>query len=211
MLHDAAIDLGVKVIVNARVQSVNEETNSVNLYNGKSLKANLVIGADGIRSKVRRSVIGSDDIMPYSTNCAFRATVPAEVMRSDPEISHLMNDINSNFWIGPKRHIVGYPIKNGTLYNLVMALPGVAATDKWNESGDLNEMKESYNDFDPVLKKILSYVTSCRKWALAELPAIDQWVSRSGTIVLLGDAAHAMLPCLAQVNYACDRRFDYII
>ncbi|KAI9249603.1 FAD dependent oxidoreductase domain-containing protein [Helicostylum pulchrum] len=198
LLHDAAVNLGVKVIVNARVQLVDEETNSVVLYDGRSFQSDLVIGADGIRSKVRHAVIGDDEITPHSTNCAFRATISAEVMRSDPEISHLMNDVNSNFWIGPERHVVGYPIKNGTLYNLVMALPGVAAADKWNESGDLNEMKESYNDFDPVLKKILSYVTSCRKWALAELPAITQWVSRSGTIALIGDAAHAMLPCLAQ-------------
>ncbi|KAG2233369.1 hypothetical protein INT48_000372 [Thamnidium elegans] len=198
LLYDAAVDLGVKVIVNARVQSVDEETNSVILYNGKSFQSDLVIGADGIRSKVRRVVIGDNEIAPYSTNCAFRATVSAEVMRSDPEISRFMNDVSSNFWIGPKRHVVGYPIKDGTLYNLVMILPGVAAADKWNEFGDLNEMKESYNDFDPVLKKILSYVTSCRKWALAELPSIAQWVSRSGTIALVGDAAHAMLPCLAQ-------------
>lgn len=201
VLYNAAIELGVEVIVNARVQSVDEENSRVELFDGRTFDADLIIGADGIRSKVRRAVIPNQEIMSYSTNYAYRATVPAEVMRSDPEIAHLMDECNSNFWIGPKRHLVGYPMKGGELYNLVLIVPGLTEADKWNEPGDLQEMRDSFSDFDPVLRKVLTHITNCRKWALAELPIIPQWVSRNGNIVLVGDSAHAMLPCLAQVKY----------
>src|SRR5258708_33589059 len=92
----------------------------------------------GIRSKVRKAVMQEEIVEPkLSTNCAYRATVPAELMRSDPEVSALMDDPNSNCWIGYRRHIMAYPIRNGELYNLVMSHPGTAAVGKLNEPGEL--------------------------------------------------------------------------
>lgn len=134
-----------------------------------------------------------------STNCAYRATVPAAAMRADPMVSHLMDDPNSNCWIGYRRHVMAYPIRNGELYNLVMSHPGrTSELGKWNEPGNLEEMKWHYRKFDPVIQRVLSKVTSCLKWTLADLPVLSNWVSPSGRICVMGDAAHAMLPYLAQ-------------
>mgnify|MGYP001060713496 CR=1 FL=1 len=155
----------------------------------------------GIRSRTRRAVMSGVEIEPTdSPNCAYRATVPAELMNSDEEVKHLMTDINSNCWIGPQRHLMAYPLRKGTMYNLVMSHPGQAATGKWNEPGDLNEMKDHYGDFDPVITKVLSKVKGCLKWRLADLPPLTNWVSKNGKVVLIGDAAHATLPYLAQVS-----------
>lgn len=185
--------------MNARVDSVDDASISVKLIDGTTYNADLIIGADGIRSNVRLAVMPDEYVAPKkSTNCAYRATVPVEAMRADPEIAHLMDDLNSNCWIGYRRHIMAYPMRNGQLYNLVMSHPGEAGVGKWNEPGDLDEMKHHYRNFDPVIQKVLTKVTSCLKWTLADLPVLSNWVSPSGKIVLIGDAAHAMLPYLAQ-------------
>lgn len=154
----------------------------------------------GIRSKTRLAVMPDEVVEPRaSTNCAYRATVPAAVMRADPVVSHLMNDPNSNCWIGYRRHVMAYPIRNGELYNLVMSHPGhTSELGKWNEPSNLEEMKWHYRKFDPVIQRVLSKVTSCLKWTLADLPVLSNWISPSGRICVIGDAAHAMLPYLAQ-------------
>jgi salicylate hydroxylase len=135
-----------------------------------------------------------------TTNCAYRATVPGYVMRQDSELSKLMDEPYSNCWIGYRRHIMAYPIQNGKLYNLVMSHPGKAAVGKWNEPGNLDEMKAQYEGWDPLIRKVLDKVDYCLKWTLADLPVLARWVSASGRVVLIGDAAHAMVPYLAQVR-----------
>jgi salicylate hydroxylase len=83
------------------------------------------------------------------------------------------------------------------MYNMVLSHPGgVAAAGKWNEPGNLQEMQEHYKDFDPIIRRVVSKVTSCLNWKIADLPELPTWTN--GKVVLLGDAAHAMVPFLAQ-------------
>jgi salicylate hydroxylase len=93
---------------------------------------------------------------------------------------------------------MGYPIRLGSLYNLVLPHSGRAVGGKSNEPGDLEEMKAYYAKFDPRISKALSKVSECLRWKLEDLPPLPRWVSESGRVVLIGDAAHAMLPYLAQ-------------
>lgn len=164
-------------------------------------RVHMLTAEQGIRSRTRRAVIPEKEIEANdSSNCAYRATVPASVMNSDDEIKHLMTDINANCWIGHQRHIMAYPIRQGAMYNMVLSHPGKAAVGRWNEPGNLEEMKAHYANFDPVIQKVLSKVSDCLKWKLADLPPLPKWVSKSGKVVLIGDAAHAMVPYLAQVS-----------
>ena len=199
-MYDAAKEAGATILLGSPAESVEESESgpSVVLKDGRQFKGDVVVGADGIRSKTRRTVLKENIEAINSRNCAYRATVPAEVMNSDPAIAHLMTDINSNCWIGHERHIMAYPIRNGELYNLVMSHPGQASVGRWNEPGDLEEMKEHYSNFDPIIQRVLEHVDSCLKWKLVYLPPLTKWVSESGHVVLIGDAAHGMLPYLAQ-------------
>jgi len=200
LLFDGAVAAGVDVRLGSYALEVDETGPSVKVHTGEILKADVIVGADGIRSRTRASILRERDLQAVSTpNYAYRATVPKEIMENDPMIAHLMTDINSNCWIGPDRHVMAYPMRNGTLYNLVMSHPEKGdGSGNWNEPGDLNEMMEHYKNFDPVIRKVLGHVTSCLKWKLAKMPKLPTWVSDNGRVVVIGDAAHGMVPYLAQ-------------
>ena len=199
ILYDAALELGAEVFLSARVVSVDPEKPSVTTAEGTEFKADVVVGADGKQSRIRSFIIPENSIKLNTTfNCAYRATVPGEQMSADPVTASLMTDLNSNAWIGHHRHVMAYPVRQGAIYNLVMCHPGQAKPGVWNEPGDVEQMKAMYAEFDPVIQKVIAKVTSCWRWTLADLPQLPSWVSKSGKVVLIGDAAHAMVPFLAQ-------------
>jgi hypothetical protein len=74
----------------------------------------------------------------------------------------------------------------------------------WNTKGDVDHLRKAFADYDPRLRRALDYVPAdeCRLWNILSLPDLPTWVSPSGNVVILGDAAHAMRPYLAQVNCA---------
>ena len=199
ILYDGALEAGVKVMLGAPISSVDEAGPNILLKDGRSMKADLVVGADGIRSRCRKSILKDNEREAVdSPNCAYRATVPSQVMKTDPMIAHLMKDTDSNLWMGYERHVIGYPIRNGELYNLVMSHPGKASVGKWNEPGNPDEMRAQYSNWDPIIQRVLTHVTHCLKWKLAYLPPLERWVSDNGRVVVIGDAAHGMVPYLAQ-------------
>jgi hypothetical protein len=69
---------------------------------------------------------------------------------------------------------------------------------EWNKAASVDEIQQRFHDFDPIAKAILSQARDCKSWALAEVPRLPSWRSKSGKVVLIGDAAHGMLQFLAQ-------------
>ena len=163
----------------------------------------------GIRSRTRRTVIPEKVIeAKVYKNCAYRVMIPSETVLSDPEIAHLIDKNISNAWIGHGRRVMAYPMKLGTgiSYYALLSFPSEQMVGTY-EPGDVEEMKGEFHDFDPVVRRILSHVDSCVKWKIAELPNLRAWVSKSGKVVLIGDAAHAMVPYLSQVG----SQFNYLV
>ncbi|MGC2124987.1 MAG: FAD-dependent monooxygenase [Xanthobacteraceae bacterium] len=176
-----------------RLQAIEERGDGVVLSfdNGAEVKAAFVIGADGVRSVIRRALYG-DDNPTYTGQMVWRALlkgsdVPDEVLEPTGHVQ----------WIGPGCHLLAYFIRGRKLVNIVTQ----EDTDKWVEEGwstrgDPGEMRLSFPNPEPRLKKLLSLVTECSKWGLFTRPLTPNW--GRGRIQLIGDAAHAMLPNAGQ-------------
>jgi salicylate hydroxylase len=159
--------------------------------NGATFDADLVIGADGVRSVIRRALYG-DDNPTYTGQMVWRALlkgsdVPADVLEPNGHVQ----------WVGPGCHFIAYYIRGTEMVNIVTQ----EDTDKWvaegwSTHGDPDEMRRSFPNPEPRLERLMSIVTDCSKWGLFTRPLTENW--GQGRIQLIGDAAHAMLPNAGQ-------------
>lgn len=176
---------------NQHIQTVNQNDEQVTItnQNGETFTAEAVIGADGIKSKVRK--LFSDDEMVCSEYVAYRGTLPIEEVTADGDVA--MDDVI--MWIGAHSHVVQYPVRRGELYNQVV----VFRTYEYKEDGDWGtpeEMERRFADAHPQVKNALKYISTQFRWPMFHRLPIDNWTDRN--VTLLGDAAHPMLQYLAQ-------------
>ena len=202
MLAKAAIDVGVNIQLDKRVDRIecDSETPEIILRDGTSIKADLVIGADGVWSKTRSSIPENKDIKPVDGHMyTYRFLVPKEKMLSRPETAALIQDAQHRIFLlyaGPKQGLVGYPVgKEGNLYNVVLQISeqSDAPSAGYTEPGDIDEMRELYSSFDETVRTLLQHPDSSAKWSLVTTPSLPAWSSSNGRVILMGDAAHAMV------------------
>jgi salicylate hydroxylase len=113
MLIQLLDSLPVTIQLNSKVIDVDPSTPLVTLASGESIRGDLVVGADGLRSTVRTVVAGREDKPEPTGDAAYRAMIPAEVVLADPDLRDLIENPALDIWMGPGRHIVGYWIVGG--------------------------------------------------------------------------------------------------
>src|SRR5271166_1867080 len=156
---------------------------------GGNTEADLVIAADGVRSTVRRYVAGSDGLL-YSRTSGFRGIVPSSRLSSLPDPQALQ------FWMGPQAHLLHYAI--GPRGDHVNFLAVVEGPPTWSnpEKGLVQTTSEEalsfFEGWHPAVTETVGAVRHDVRWGLFVTPPLRRW--RRGRVVLLGDAAHAMLP-----------------
>lgn len=204
VLGKAAREAGVRIEFDKRVLEVKCGTQEVVLDDGVIVAADLVIGADGIWSKTRMSMPENVNVKPTTVEeSCFRFLVPREKMMSDPKTAPLMNELVCLVYAGQKKAVIAYPVAKGQVFNVALpvARPGDALlAAAYNAPGDVNEMRELYQDFDEPVRHVLQHTSSCVKWGLADLPPLPSWTSGNGRVVLVGDAAHAMVSLNERTN-----------
>ena len=158
--------------------------------NGATIKADVLIGADGIHSTIRRQLLGEE--RPRFTGCiAYRGLIPME------RVAHLNIEVASTNWMGPGRHFVHYPVASGRLLNFVGLIEQDAwEVESWTEPGDLAVLAAAYQGWHPQIPGIIAAADHTFKWALLDRMPLPRW--SFGRVTLLGDACHPMLPFFGQ-------------
>ncbi|MFI1397961.1 FAD-dependent monooxygenase [Streptomyces sp. NPDC020681] len=179
------------VTYGAAVTRVDEDADGVRvrLSDGSSVRSDLLIGADGIHSTIRNQLCG--DSPRYTGNVMYRGIVPSDRVPESVDPRH------ATIWAGPERHFVAYPISGGSAYYISASADGQPWTSPgWSEPGDPDMVLGHYEDWDATVTHLLTSVTTMTRWALYDRPLSSAW--KAARITLVGDAAHAMPPFLAQ-------------
>lgn len=150
----------------------------------------VVIGADGVHSKMRELLFGSGPVQ-FTGIVAWRGVIPMD--RLPPELA---KPIGVN-WIGPGGHVIHYPIRRGELMNFTSVVERQDwTTESWSTPGTNAEYHDDYPGWHPDVHAYIEAIPQPFKWALIARPPMQEWVA--GRIALLGDACHPSLPFLAQ-------------
>ena len=177
-----------------RIRSLSQGDGGVTLQfeAGGSETFDVVIGADGIHSRVRTALFG-EEFPRFTGVVSFRSVVPTERVRHVPEIEAFTK------WWGPNPHsqIVTFPLNQGQ-ETFIFATTGQDSwtEESWTSPGDVEELRSFYKDFHPDARALLDACDSTLKSALYEREPLSRW--SVGTVSLLGDACHPMLPFMAQ-------------
>jgi len=203
LLHLALSAPGVTLRLGATVVDVQPDPAirggvSVTLADGETVYADLIVASDGVKSRVQSVVTGKKNVPEPTGDAAYRATIPTDVMLRDPELRSLVDEPNMTAWMAPGRHLMAYNIRGKKEYNLVLLHPDDGSVESWTAEGSADKMRADFADFEPRVKKLLSFVQSTLKWRLMDRQTLDTWVHPKGRVVLLGDSCHPMLPYRAQ-------------
>lgn len=170
--------------------NLNPQKLTIQLVNGECLKADLLIGADGIKSKVQACMLGQTSAK-FTGQVAWRGVVEANKLPKG------LIKPNANLWVGPGKHFVSYYLRGGDLVNFVAVQERTDwQKESWNEPGDIYELRKTFDGWHPEVTELLTATESCFLWALFDRQPLKQWTDNN--VALLGDACHPMLPFLAQ-------------
>jgi salicylate hydroxylase len=171
-----------------RCVAINEHRSGVELTfaDGASAEADVVVGADGVHSVIRAHVAGNVRGR-FSGTVGYRGLVPVENLRSLPDPTPLQ------FWAGPGRHLLHYATDGGRTINFV-AVVRVAEWTKaaWMEECAVTDAVDAFAGWHLAVTEMVGATKAGTRWALHDLTPLTRWHTEH--VVLLGDAAHAMMP-----------------
>ena len=186
----------VPVHLNRSIHSYIEEADGLTVRDeeGGCLSASALVGADGLWSRVRACML--DDGPPrFTGHLAYRA------MMAQADLPPALRSQNITVWMGPRLHVVQYPVRRGELLNLVVVVHGAAPAqlETWDHAANAADLQRALGNVCSPLRTLIDAVPAWRLWPLCDrVPVSGAHQLAQGRVALLGDAAHPMRPYLAQ-------------
>jgi salicylate hydroxylase len=195
-LHNVLLDAcrangAIELVSDAMVKAYEDrgERVAVTTADGRSFSGEALVAADGFRSLFRESLIGDGDPR-LSGYAAFRTIVPMAKVGADVPRTQVV------LWGGPGCHIVQYPLRHGTEFNIVAVFRTSTHAEKGDTESYRAELEQTYRDTHPTMRQLIGLLDLQWRRPVADRDPIRHW--HKGRVVLLGDAAHAPLQSLAQ-------------
>lgn len=185
---------GIELLLGRKIIELREDESHVTgIFETSSgeerIKADLLIGADGLWSRVRPLSGLPHPSLPQGKT-AWRGLIPREAAPI------FARETKVNLWLGPNAHLVHYPVSGGEAVNVVAIIDEQWIEEGWMAPGDPDHLSRLFQSWSHDVRELIAAAPSWNRWALLDRAPESRW-SR-GRITLLGDAAHPMLPFLAQ-------------
>lgn len=190
-LANAAREAGVKIHFDSKVSAVRETEREVKIENkGQMHKADVLVAADGVRSSLRETITGKSGPV-FTGQVAWRGLVPTSKLPAGTI------PFAANNWLGPGQHFVSYYVSGGEMINFVAVQERSEwVEERWDIPADMDELQKAFRGWDPRVTSLIEACGDAYLWGLFDHPPLKTWTKRR--MVLLGDAAHPMLPFMAQ-------------
>ena len=190
LLEGARATGRIEVATSTPVQRIEQSDAKVTVFDAKGgqHRGIALIGADGVKSAVRRQYVG--DEARVSGHVVYRAVVEKKDFPTDLQWNA------ASIWVGPNCHLVHYPLRGGAQYNVVVTFHS-REKEEWSvRTGSHEEVQNYFEGICPRARQLIDLPKDWTRWATADRDPIGQW--NFGRATLLGDAAHPMLQYLAQ-------------
>ena len=180
----------IQVLTSTTVQRVDQDEQGVTVHDtlGGVHRGCALIGADGVKSAVRRQYVG--DEARVSGHVVYRAVIDRKDFPADLQWNA------AAIWVGPNCHLVHYPLRGGEQYNVVVTFHSRQAEEWSVREGSREEVQSYFEGICARARQLIDLPKDWKRWATADREPIGQWTF--GRATLLGDAAHPTLQYLAQ-------------
>ncbi|EGN94432.1 hypothetical protein SERLA73DRAFT_114656 [Serpula lacrymans var. lacrymans S7.3] len=197
LFYDLAVKNGVLFRYESKVTTIDPWAGTVTLQTGAKFSADVIVGADGYKSVVRPIVVGPQALRGIKDRrVSVNLTIPTELMRQDEDLAPLAESSEWTLWVGDNCCIHALLVSSKREYGMVIHLPfpleGV--DEHWNEHISIDDLAQRFENYEPRIRKLLKLCSTITPTLHVIHEPFDNWVHESGKVVLVGEAAHPLMP-----------------
>ncbi|KAF2676552.1 FAD/NAD(P)-binding domain-containing protein, partial [Lentithecium fluviatile CBS 122367] len=201
LLLQEARRLNVGLAADCAVADIDFATCKVHTVSGEMFTGDVLIGADGVKSFSRDSLLGRDTSPQPSGKLVYRLTVRSDAIAANPSTRTLIETPKITCWMGPDSHVICYNLDSKGVCNVVLTKSDENPTFQHiagPQPASIDELHCFFSAWDGTLRHVLDLAESAMYWPLLRSQDVDTWTHPCGAFILIGDAAHSMAPHLVQ-------------